>query len=512
MCVIRAPPSVPLPDGLQRPPSEPPPPPPPPPDSSPSPTSASPRSQPVFFARTSDHVESSLDSPSLAVEREPEGGTQPETDSLVDAISKWTPQYAGEESLTDSIVRKMGWSEKDLPTENGHESSLDHSDYEVIHGSFASLSVNDQGKGRQEDLWSFLLNDKPKPEIGIDKTTVKKNTKPMNGKPAIPAEKPKCHSKPSKLSNGIGGSGKVRRAEKETDPPVCAKHAQLSPPVTQTKPVLVRLTSFTTDPEAPVLPALEKPLKSPAGSFRRHVERSINPAMIAPQVPAHAYASYQEIKSENHVKLPPAEDGGTTQGTYTHGQHRQPSGHSKPHHRDNDNHYHHCSLPPPLPPRPGLPHVGKLSGTPKHGPGRATTAITGHVSKPTNTNGLHVPSLPEKEFEKNGHTQSDNVDAFPPPPPPPPPLLKPKPCEVPPPCPITSERLLSDISKHFPDLNLSFASDQPCYNKHINISPAPATPTSPTVQNNGWGGTEIYDPREEEGDPYDTVDMSFKFC
>ncbi|GFR71660.1 hypothetical protein ElyMa_000358500 [Elysia marginata] len=544
--------------GLQRPPSEPPPPPPPPLDtSSSSPTSPSPTSQPLFF----------LGPPPPPVK------------------NKQSFQLGELNLLTDTNENVYnGFLETPVAPEDAPGSAA--------HGNLTNGCIQhpqEHHPGGQADAgngsWGGSDLIKQKASTPIESTTI------VVGKPKIP-------QKPQKLGALDDFIGNSQSREKD---PTSVLQPTHSPPVSSTtdgKPSLARLTSFTVDSEEAILPFIEKARPLSASSIKRHVERSINPASQAPQVPVHTQSVNQDKekpfkKSPNlNLKRQSWDDTSpkiSTKSELVSKDKRKQfySYHEQNGHVDNTNDL--ASLPPPLPPRPPLPSLGKppaVSTVSKSGVGSAKPSL-GLPPKPAITNGIRPPNITDgKEEMKDFHLPNaylntsaplpppppppplqqhqlpttDNTPRIPSPPlpppppspppiiemsqqptvfstplplppaPPPPPLAQDKPLPPPPPLlpsplpePLSVSTLtnqngpspevqlpLLSPSKPYSLLSMSTSSapGQAIHNSQL----PPASPDhvrlpSPTAKNNGWGGQDIYDPLEEEGDPYDTVNI-----
>ena len=545
--------------GLQRPPSQPPPPPPPPLDtSSSSPTSASPTSQPVFFL-----------------------GPPP------------TPA-----KLRPFSQPSLGEFEKTDHKGNHHNGTMDdvHSE-DIINGSIQSLADSDSTNGLRQRPRSHQSEGSANGVngLGFSVETTTHQAPTLTGNTTFVLAKPKIPQKPHKLgaleeltgnSRGVTGDPGSTPQPTTINSPVSASAKEKAP--------LVRLTSFTADSEESILPFIEKTPVPTATSVKRYVERAINPASQAPQVPTQAQSS------SSGIDITGGKGSGAKDSTSRATSSASLSGpwrtttvlslHEKTRQEQND--HNHVTLPPPLPPRPPLPSVAKPALSISSKPGQGfNKPLPGLPPKSNVTNGKLPPVKDSREKVKdscngngcldlapglppappspppplepsaatNGHPRtpspplpppppsltcpppdmSQDLGATgtllpPPPPPPPPPPAQDKPLPpVPPPQttpvkqPVSTSMLTtqipaasvsqpipqSPISKPYLLLSLSSSpgSTQPTYNKQLPVSSSvPSSPPS-LAQTNGWGGREVFDPREEEGDPYDTVNISYKF-
>ena len=554
--------------GLQRPPSQPPPPPPPPLEtSSPSPTSTSPTSQPVFF----------LGAPPPPAKLKPP--------SQVD----------------------LGEFEEEMPREikkNVYNGTLEPVPGGEINGKFESVPHNKSSNG----VFQYAKKTQPDDKISagnslLDGSNVKEHNSPTPTENAtIIVGKPKIPQKPQKLGALEGFVGNFHNLEEDLSSKIQSSRSCSSSLPADSKPSLARLTSFTADSEAAILPFIEKTPVLSAGSIRRYVERSVNPASQAPQVPVQAQSTvHGSAKSDIGAPNSDINSVRTKSGLTSAGERKETSSTTQekfpPEERPNQL----SALPPPLPPRPALPSLGKTQGptTVKSGVGVSRPSLA-LPAKPVNTNDVRSPvksgagdskdfyfgydtritptslplppppppppsSLPSLHYPETSNPSRVPSPPLPPPPPslinsaapsplppasleliqqsncsgsqlpsppPPPPPAQDKPLPPPPPAHavpvqeaphvtgLTGQGLSpSELQPSPPSwsrpysllsLSTSTGSAHSTYAHHLPVSSPAAISPPLSPRNNGWGGQEVFDPREEEGDPYDTVDI-YKF-
>ncbi|RUS68443.1 hypothetical protein EGW08_023795, partial [Elysia chlorotica] len=181
---------------------------------------------------------------------------------------------------------------------------------DVLDGSIGTLEypagamIN--GKAQSIPQTSFTNgNFQPTRKLPVEgkvSTGLKQNTPTSSGNTTIVVGKPKIPQKPPKLGALEGFIGNSPSVEEDLNTGVNSATNASTAQLEDSKPPLVRLTSFTADSEDAILPFIEKtPVLSP-DSIKRHVERSINPASQAPQVPVHALNAFDNSSTSTHDK------------------------------------------------------------------------------------------------------------------------------------------------------------------------------------------------------------------